>query len=125
MPKQGSDKEAKSGARDALGGPQTIPRAELRAIRHCLSSIKEHEHIRELIIYSDCNFAVDGIAKGRQHTSKTKLGQLWTCVWDEYEACVRKGIHITVYKVKSHERTSIRSGKYCKMAITAQTIMQD
>ena len=46
--------------------------------------------------------AVDGIAKGRQHTSKTKLGQLWTCVWDEYEACVRNGIHITVYKVKSH-----------------------
>ena len=48
--------------------------------------------------------AVDGIARGRQHTSQTKLGQLWACVWDEYEACVRNGVQITVLKVKSHEK---------------------
>ena len=48
--------------------------------------------------------AVGGIAKGRQYTYKTKLGQLWTCVWDEYEACTQHGIHITVLKVKSHEK---------------------
>ena len=48
--------------------------------------------------------AVDGIAKGRQHISKTKLGQLWTCVWDEYEACIASGIHITVLRVKTHEK---------------------
>ena len=48
--------------------------------------------------------AVDGIAKGRQYTSQTKLGQLWACVWDEYEACVQSGIRITVLKVKSHEK---------------------
>ena len=55
-------------------------------------------------IYSDCKMAVDGIAKGRQHTSKTKLGQLWICVCDEYEACVCNGIRILVHKVKSHEK---------------------
>ena len=47
--------------------------------------------------------AVDGSAKGRQYTSKTKLGQLWGDVWDEYEACQRHGITIQVIKVKSHE----------------------
>ena len=40
---------------------------------------------------------------GRQHISKTKLGQLWTMVWDEYEACQAQGISITVLEVKSHE----------------------
>ena len=104
VPKQGSSKDVRYGARGALGGRQTVPRAELRAIHHCLSSIKEHKHIKELIIYSDCKVAVDGIAKGRQYTSKTKLGQLWTCVWDEYEACIRSGIQIIVLKVKSHEK---------------------
>ena len=48
--------------------------------------------------------AVDGIAKGRQYTSKTKLGQLWTDVWDEYESCESRGININVLKVKSHEK---------------------
>ena len=47
--------------------------------------------------------AVDGLAKGRQFTSKTKLGQLWTLVWDDYEACRKHGIQITALKVKSHE----------------------
>ena len=94
----GSNKEAKYGARGALGGLQTAPRAELKAIHHCLFSIKEHPHIKEVVIYSDCKMAVDGIAKGRQYTSKTKLGQLWGAVWDEYEACTRHGIQIQVLK---------------------------
>ena len=47
--------------------------------------------------------AVDGFAKGRQYTSKTKLGQMWCEVWDAYEACARHGITVKVYKVKSHE----------------------
>ena len=125
LPQPGSNKLARYGARGALGGLQTVPRAELRAIHHCLSSIKGHKHIKELVIYSDCKMAVDGIAKGRQHTSKIKLGQLWTCVWDEYEACVDSGIHITVLKVKSHEKTPARCHKSCKMAITAQITTRD
>ena len=83
LPKAGSNKEAKYGARGALGGLQTVPRAELRAIQHCLSSIKAHKHIKKLTIYSDYKVVVDGIAKGRQYTSQTKLGQLWASVWDE------------------------------------------
>ena len=47
--------------------------------------------------------AVDGIKGGRQHTSKTHLGNLWTQIWDEYETCVQGGISITVLKVKSHD----------------------
>ena len=47
--------------------------------------------------------AVDGIRNGRQHTSRTQLGQLWTLIWDEYEACERHGIQIEVIKVKSYE----------------------
>ena len=81
---------------------QTVSRAELRAIHHCLSSIKDHPRIRQVTIYSDCKMAVDEIAKGRQYTSKTKLGQLWSMDWDEYEACIRHGTSITVIKVKSH-----------------------
>ena len=69
--------------------------------------------------------AVDGIAKGRQYTSKTKLGQLWTCVWDGYEACMRHGIHITVLELKSHENTQLKSPIYCRMATTVPTTMQD
>ena len=80
-----------------------MPRAELKEIHHCLASIKEHPHIKEVTMYSDCKMAVDGIAKGRQYTSKTKLGQLWGDVWDEFEACQRHGIRIHVIKVKSHE----------------------
>ena len=105
VPKQGSSKDVRYGARGALAGLQTVPRAELRAIHHCLSSIKEHKHIKELTIYSDCKMAVDGIAKGRQDSSKTKLGQLWTCVWDEYEACIRSGIQSIVLKVNRTKKT--------------------
>ena len=97
LPKAGSDKEAKYGARGGLGGLQTVPWAELRAIHHCLSSIKTHKRIKKLTIYSDCKMAVDGIAKGRQYTSQTKLGQLWASVWDEYEACLSNGIQIEVH----------------------------
>ena len=96
LPETGSKKAARYGARGALGGLQTVPRAELRAIHHCLSSIKAHKHRKEMTIDSDCKIAVDGIATGRQYTSKTKLGQLWASVWDEYEACIASGIHITV-----------------------------
>ena len=99
----GSNKEVRYRARGALGGLQTVPRAELRAIHHCLSSIKDNPRIRQVTIYSDCKMAVDGIAKGSQYKSKTKLGQRWSMVWDEYEACIRHGISITVIKVKSHE----------------------
>ena len=99
VPTPGSNKQAKYGARGALGGLQTVPRGEMRAIQHCLGSIKDHASIRQVTRYSDCKMAVDGIAKGRQHTSKTKLGQLWTMVWDEYEACIRHGISITVIEV--------------------------
>ena len=53
---------------------KTVPRAELRAIHHCFRSLKSHTHIKHLTIYSDCKMAVDGIAKGRQYTSKTNWG---------------------------------------------------
>ena len=102
VPKPHSHKEAVFGARGALGGPQTVPRAELKAIHHCLATIKTHKHIKQLKIVSDCKMAVDGLHKGRQYTSKTKLGILWGSIWDEYELCVQQGITITVVKVKSH-----------------------
>ena len=41
--------------------------------------------------------AVDGI-------SKAKLGHLWARVWDEDEECLKSGIAIEVFKVKSHEK---------------------
>ena len=81
VPVPGSNKEVRYGARGALGGLQTVPRAELRAIHHCLSSLKEHPHIKELIIYSDCKMAAGGMAKGRQHKSMTKIGSIMSmCV---------------------------------------------
>ena len=104
VPRPGIDKDVRYGARGAVGELQTVPGAEFRAIHHCLSSFKEHPHIKELVIYSDCKMAVGGIAKGRQHTSKTKLGQLWACVWDEYEACLRNGMQIIVHREKPHEK---------------------
>ena len=63
--------------------------------------------------------ALDGIAKGRQHTSKTKHGRLWTMVWDDYEACRQHGISISGIKVKSHEKDiekvprELQDGKNC------------
>ena len=47
---------------------------------------------------------VDGMQKGRQYTSKTKLGTLWGSIWDEYEHCTSKGMEIIVLKVKSHAK---------------------
>ena len=73
---EGSEKVAKYGARGALGRVQTMPRAELRAIHQCLSSLKKYARIRHVTIYSDCKMAVDCMRKGRQHTSLTQLGQL-------------------------------------------------
>ena len=87
-----------------LGAPNCVPRAELKAIHHCLSTIKSHKNIRKLHIISDCKMAVDGLKKGRQFTSKTKLGSLWCSIWDEYENCTQHGIHIAVSKVKSHAK---------------------
>ena len=48
--------------------------------------------------------AVDGLRKGRQYTSKTKLGILWSSIWDEYESCAQNGIAITITKAKSHSK---------------------
>ena len=79
-PKEGSEKEADFGARGALGGEQTVPRAEFRDIHHCLFSIKHHETIKNVTIHSDCKMAVDGFRKGRQHMSPTQLDQLWTLI---------------------------------------------
>ena len=67
VPVQGFSKEVRYGARGALGGLQTVPRAELRAIHHCLSSIKDHAHIRELVIYSDCK------NDGRRHSQRKAI----------------------------------------------------
>ena len=47
--------------------------------------------------------ALDGFNKGRPYTTQTHLGNTWTQIWDEYEACVQNGINITVINVKSHE----------------------
>ena len=69
--------------------------------------------------------AVDGLAKGRQYTSKTKLGQQWIMVWDEYEICVRHGINMTVLKVKSHETDIEKVPKYYKMAKIVPIITLD
>ena len=80
-----------------------MPRAELRAIHHCLLNIKRHATIKHVTIYPDCKMAVDRIRKGRQYTSRTQLGQLWSILWDEYEACINHGIVSEVIKVKSHE----------------------
>ena len=78
-PQEGSDKIARYGARGALGGPQTVPRAEFKAIHHCLYTLKNHKCIQRLTIISDCKMAVDGMQKCRQYTSKTKRS-----IWDEY-----------------------------------------
>ena len=87
----------------ALGGVQTVPRAELRAIEHCLASIRSHAYIKRVTIYSACKMAADGLHKGRQYTSKTQLGKIWTQIWDDYEECVANGIEISVINFKSHE----------------------
>ena len=63
-----------------------------------------HKYIKHLKIVSDCKMAVDGLNKGRQYTSKNKLGILWSSIWDEYELCAQRGITITVVKVKSHAK---------------------
>ena len=78
--------------------------AELKAIHHCLVTLKHHKNIRKLTIVSDCKMAVDGLHKGRQYTSKTRLGILWRDIWDGYEQCTQQGIQITVVKVKSHAK---------------------
>ena len=70
LPKANTHKEARYGARGSQGGPQTVPRAELKAIHHCLASIKHHKTIGRLTIVSDCKMAVDGLHKGRQYTSR-------------------------------------------------------
>ena len=57
VPRRGSNKIATYGARGSLGGLQTVPRAELKAIQQCLANIKEHPHIKEVTIYSDCKMA--------------------------------------------------------------------
>ena len=103
VPRPGTNRDALYGARGALEGKQTVPRAELLAILTCLMDIKGHATIKNETIYSDCKMAVDGVAKGRQYTSKTKLGQLWASVWDGFEECLANGMHIEVLKVKSHE----------------------
>ena len=42
--------------------------------------------------------------KGREYTSKTKLGTLGGNIWDEYEQCTSKCIEIIVLKVNSHAK---------------------
>ena len=102
-PKPGSNREVYHGARGALGGKQTVPRAELTAIKTCLQDLKDHERIKAIEIFSDCKMAVDGFSKGRELTLMGDMGALWYEIWDIYRQIASSGeVRIQVHKVKGH-----------------------
>ena len=48
--------------RDMGPDTQTIPRAELEAIRQAVCAIAESGNITEIMVYSDCQAVVDGFS---------------------------------------------------------------
>ena len=98
-PKPGSNRD---GARGALGGEQTVPRAELTAIRTCLQDLSDHHRIKEIEIFSDCKMAVDGFARGRSYSQLTACGAIWAELCILIEELSAKGITIRIRKVKAH-----------------------
>ena len=72
-PQSNSNKIAILGARGALDGKQTVPRAELRAILECLNDLKQCPALEEIVLYSDCKMAVDSFAKGKVYSQKNQV----------------------------------------------------
>ena len=61
----------------SLCGKQTVPRAELTAIRECLNDFKQLPSLREITPYSDCKMAVDIFNKGKVYAQRTACGAIW------------------------------------------------
>ena len=101
-PKPGSNRAAFHGARGALGGKQTAPRAELTAIKTCLMDLKDHPRIKRAEIYSDCKMAVDSYAKGMQYAQLTACGAIWADIWVLVEVLESKGVTVEIKEVKAH-----------------------
>ena len=100
MPRPGTNRNALCGAREALEGKQTVPRAD--AILTCLMDIKGHATNKHVTIYSDCKMAVDGFKKGRAYSKLTACGAIWADIWDVVEEIHQSGGSVTVLKVKAH-----------------------
>ena len=78
-----------------LGGPQqTVPRAELYAVRMAVKHTAG-----PITIFSDCKYVVDGYHKGRDHTVQGSNGDLWLELW---QACQGREGTVTMAKVKAH-----------------------
>ena len=101
-PRAGSNEIALHGARGSLGGKQAIPRAELAAILECLDDLKQNTRIKEIMLYSDCNMAVDSYAKGKCYAQETKCGAIWVDIWEVIDHHEQKGVKISMLNVKSH-----------------------
>ena len=102
VPRPGTNRNALHGARGAMAGKQTVPRAELTAILTCLLDIKHHPTIRTVTIYSDCKMAVDGYNRGRAYSQLTSCGALWADIWDCIEEIRTGGVQVHIRKVKAH-----------------------
>ena len=73
-----------AGAHGGVEGKQSVPRAEMQAIRHLLENV-QREGNPTLIVYIDNQYVVDTLDKiraGWKPGPGTKNGQLWGAIWD-------------------------------------------
>ena len=116
-PRPGTNRDALHGARGALDGKQTVPRAELTAILNCLLDLKGHKTIKNITIYSDCKMAVDGFQRGPAYSKLTACGAIWADICDVIQDLKISHVDVTILKVKSHTEGFC----LCKRAINVWT----
>ena len=78
-------------------GPQTVPRAELRAFKQVLALLAENQYTGKLRIHSDCKYVVQGFKAGRWRQAGTIAhSDLWRYIGEHKEG------QFTLHKVKAH-----------------------
>ena len=85
-----------------MTGPQTVPRAELKALIEFILELEHAQHITDVTIYSDCKMVVDLFNAGIERCKLSNLWEMWRDFWGPFNSLHHRMKSFTILKVKSH-----------------------
>ena len=94
-----------SGVSGNMTGPQTVPRAELKALIEFTLELEQAPHITNVTLYSDCKMVVDLFNAGRERCMMSNFWEMWRDFWGPFDRIHHRMESFTILKVKSHSDT--------------------
>ena len=93
-------------------GPQTVPRAEIKAFSSLLTYLLTTSDYGHLDVHTDNKAVYDGVRAGKpQQMRNRENDDMWDIFWDLWEGCINAGWTFNVHKVKSHtDQAHIEAG---------------